>query len=92
MTNVIPWDRVIGGVNLFENPYLSLAGTNAVCAIDGYNEVWDDEDRIMKYYFAGCTVTFVSSTVPYKRGYQWEVDGLHRLPHSLPLVLASLVG
>jgi hypothetical protein len=79
-------------VSIFLKARASPWLVQTVCAIDGYNEVWDDEDRIMKYYFAGCTVTFVSSTLPYKCGYQWEVDGLHRLPCSLPLVLASLVG
>lgn len=67
-----------------DNAYLSLQdGSNAVCAPDAHNEGWDMADRIYKYYFVGCTVTFVSSTVPYKRDHQWEIGGLSSLPYLL---------
>lgn len=65
---------------MLDNPYLALPATtktNAVCAIDGLNEQYGATDRIYKYYFAGCSVTFVSSSVPVKRDspQNWEVEG-----------------
>lgn len=65
---------------MLDNPYLTLPATtktNAVCAMDGLNEQYDATDRIYKYYFAGCSVTFVSSSMPYKRDspQNWQIEG-----------------
>ncbi|KAJ5364585.1 uncharacterized protein N7496_010298 [Penicillium cataractarum] len=76
LTNSMPWSQVIGGINLQDNPNLTLNGKNAVCAIDGLGEKWDNGDKIYKHYFVGCFVIFISSAVPYKRDapVNWEVE------------------